>query len=989
MTPQQFIAKWQQVRLSERSACQQHFLDLCKLLGQPTPAEADPDGTWYTFEKGVQKTEGGQGWADVWMRDHFGWEYKGKHKDLKAAYSQLLLYREDLENPPLLVVCDMDRIEVHTNFTGTAKQVHAFGLADLAKPANLDILRRLFTDPNSLRPGITSEKITVEAAQRFAKLADEMRDKGIEPLRAAHFLMKLMFCMFGDDTALLPSGLFGKLLETAKANATMLPRLLQNLFDAMAHGGIFGSDVIAWFNGGLFADNDVIPLTTSEINTLANINKYDWASVEPSIFGTLFERTLDPGKRSQIGAHYTSRQDIETLLVPVLLAPLKREWDEVKRRCEDELWPKVVKAIKTKGTSAKSAVAKASPQRKAFDRAIVNFVERLAHVTVLDPACGSGNFLYVAIHMLLDLEKEVIAYAATRGLSLVPQVNPSQLSGLEINPYAQQLAQVVIWIGYLQWMHHNGFKMPDHPVLAPIDSIRCMDAILDLSDPEHPKEPQWPEAEFIVGNPPFLGYSKLRASLGHGYVESLFGFYGSALSNQSDICCYWFEKARMAIEQGKCKRAGLLATQGIRGGKNREVLKAINASGGTFFAISDQDWVLEGANVHVSLIGFDNGEQEQKELDGRSVRSINANLTSESDLTSARRLPENKGIGFVGGFKFGPFDITDGDARHLLAMPNVGPQPNSQVLKPWINGRDVLAPPRRMWIVDFGVDTAIERAALFEGPYSLVLARVKPERDKMRRQRRRERWWIHGESAPSLRAAIAGLPRYLVTPRVAKYRIFTWVEPHTLVDGQLVAFARCDDYFFGVLHSHIHEVWSLRQGTQLETRPRYTPTSCFETFPFPEPPAELSEAIAVAARELEQLRSRWLNPPEWTKTEVLEFPGSVDGPWRRYIDPATVRPAPASRPSSPAPLPGIGTVRWPRLVPKDSDCAASLSKRTLTNLYNQRPAWLELAHRKLDEAVLAAYGWDPGISDEELLAKLLELNLKRAAEEARQRACGS
>jgi len=384
-------------------------------------------------------------------------------------------------------------------------------------------------------------------------------------------------------------------------------------------------------------------------------------------------------------------------------------------------------------------------------------------------------------------------------------------------------------------MHHNGFPIPNDPVLSPINSIKCADAILDLSDPKHPKEPEWPDAEFIVGNPPFLGYSKLRASLGHGYVEALFRLYGSAVSNQSDICCYWFEKARRAIEQGECKRAGLLATQGIRGGKNREVLEAINKSGGTFFAISDQDWVLEGANVHVSLVGFDNGEQQQKELDGRPVPSINANLTSGSDLTSARRLAENKGIGFVGGFKFGSFDITDDDARRLLAMPNVGPRPNSQVIKPWINGRDVLAKPRRMWIVDFGVDIPAESAALFEGPYSLVLARVKPERDAMRRKRRRERWWIHGETATNLRTAIANLPRYIVTPRVAKHRIFTWVEPHTIVDGQLVAFARCDDYFFGILQSRVHEVWTRAQGTQLrdvESGFRYTPTTCSKPFRF-------------------------------------------------------------------------------------------------------------------------------------------------------------
>ena len=594
MTPQQFIAKWQRVTLCERSACHEHFLDLCELFGQPTPAEADPDGTWYTFEKGVTTSEDKQGWADVWMRDHFAWEYKGKHKNLDAAYKQLQLYREALENPPLMVVCDMDRFEVHTNFTGTLKDKHTFDLAGLADPANLDILRKVFTDPNSLKPGITSESITIEAAKQFAKLADGMRDKGIEPLRAAHFLMKLMFCMFGDDTLLLPAGLFGKLLDTGKANPAMLPRLLQGLFEAMSKGGIYGTDIIHWFNGGLFADAEVLPLTMDEINTLIVINKYDWASVAPSIFGTVFERTLDPAKRSQIGAHFTGESDIEDLLRPVLLAPLRREWEQVKRLCEEDLWPKVVKASRSKATKATNATAKDSPQRKAFNRAILDFIERLAHVTILDPACGSGNFLYVAIRMLLDLEKEVIAYAATHGLSLVPQVNPAQLHGLEINPYAQELAQVVIWIGYLQWMHFNGFKMPDQPVLTPIDTIRRMDAILDLSDPEHPKEPDWPEAEFIVGNPPFLGDKKMRGELGDEYVEKLRCLYGGRLPGQCDLCCYWFEKARQEIVEGKCKRAGLLATQNIRGGASRVALTRIKESGDIFFGESDRNWILEG-----------------------------------------------------------------------------------------------------------------------------------------------------------------------------------------------------------------------------------------------------------------------------------------------------------------------------------------------------------------------------------------------------------
>ncbi len=922
------------------------------------------------------------------MRDHFGWEYKGRHKDLKTAYAQLLRYREALENPPLLVVCDMDRFEVHTNFTGTAKQVHAFNLAGLADGANLDILRRVFTDPQSLKPGITSEAMTVEAAERFAKLADGLRQKGIEPLRAAHFLMKLMFCMFGEDTALLPPGLFAKLLDTGKANPAMLPKLLGALFEAMRTGGIYGSDLILWFNGGLFDDAEVLPLTQQEINTLANINQYDWAAVEPSIFGTLFERTLDPAKRSQIGAHYTHRGDIETLLKPVLLAPLQRELTAVKEKCEADLWPKVVKQSRV-GQAQCRPTMKESPARRAFDRAILDFLERLAHVRVLDPACGSGNFLYVAIHVLLDLEKEVITYAADRGLAAFPRVNPTQLSGLEINPYAQQLAQVVIWNGYLQWMHYNGFKMPDHPVLTPIESVRQMDAILDLSDPEHPKEPEWPEAEFIVGNPPFLGGKLLRKNLGDEYVDAMFKLWGERVPREADLCCYWFERARAQIKLGKCHRAGLLATQGIRGGANRKVLERIKESGDIFFAVSDREWILDGATVHISMAGFDNGAESNRMLDDSGVSCINSNLTADVNLAEARRLGCNAGISFMGDTKGGPFDIPDSIATEMLHAPNPNGRPNSDVVVPWMNGLDITSRSRNMWIIDFGMVATMEIACLYDSPFAYIEAKVKPQRAASRTTI--DSRWLHERPRVEMRMAFERHTRYIATCMVAKHRMFTWLPTVCLPANVVIVFARSDDFFSGVLHSRIHRAWAFSRGTQLrekESGDRYTPTTCFETFPFPEPTPDQEAAIAAAAKELDELRSRWLNPPEWTKTEVLEFPGSLDGPWSRYVDPATIQKVGSRRASSTHPLPGplpegegdlfVGTVRWPRIVPRDADSAASLKKRTLTNLYNERPAWLDLAHKKLDDAVFAAYGWDAGMSDEELLERLLRLNLERA-----------
>ena len=989
MTPQEFIIKWQRSNLSERSACQQHFLDLCDLLGQPKPAEADPDGAFYTFERGLHKIGGQQGWADVWMRGRFAWEYKGKHKNLDAAYAQLLEYREDLENPPLMVVCDLNRFEIHTNFTNTPKRVYAFDLAELAKPQNLDVLRKLFTDPKALSPDVRAEAITKDAAERFAELADRLRmHPGVDAHRAAHFLMKLMFCMFGDDIGLLPPKLFSNLLENAKANPAMLTRRLENLFKSMAKGGDFGADTILRFNGGLFNDADVLPLKAEEINILIKVNEFDWSNVEPAIFGTLFERSLDPDKRSQIGAHYTSKEDILTLLEPVLMTPLRREWAEVKHRCEEILWPKVEKASR-QATGKKTGVsAKISKERKAFDRVVQDFTERLHGVKVLDPACGSGNFLYVSINLLLDLENEVIAYAASRGLSLIPQVSPTQLLGLEINPYAQQLAQVVIWIGYLQWIHHNGFKLPSDPVLEPIESISCQDSILDLSDPKHPKEPEWPKAEFIVGNPPFLGGNKIRSELGGDYVDQLFKLYDERIPAFADLCCYWFEKARQQIQKKKCKRAGLLATQGIRGGVNREVLKRIKESGDIFFAESDRNWILDGANVHISMIGFDNGQEKELLLDGNIVPLINSNLTKESDISRAKILSSNKGFSFQGPSPKAPFEIQFNVAINMLLEPsNVNGCPNSDVIRPIITAKEMVQKKEDMWTFDFGLMSEKE-AASYQSPFEYVKKHILPIR-KTRRDDYRGQWWQYARPRPEMREALKGKYRFITIPRIAKYRIFVWIDSAILANDSAIVFASQEDYLFGILQSHIHEIWALILGTRLETRPRYTPTTCFETFPLPNLTDKKSATIAEAARELDELRNRWLNPPEWTKTEVLEFPGSVDGPWARYVDPTTVHcphpnPLPKGEGTIGNNLPKgegtIGTVRWPRIVPKDTDCAAQLKKRTLTNLYNQRPQWLQNAHEILDAAVFAAYGWDPGINDEELLERLLKLNLEQSKE---------
>jgi MmeI, helicase spacer domain/MmeI, DNA-methyltransferase domain/MmeI, N-terminal domain len=415
LTPQTFAERWSKSTLSEKSASQQHFVALCHMLGQPAPAEVDLEGVFYTFEKGVQKTTGGKGFADVWYKDRFAWEYKGKHKDLVAAYNQLLLYKDDLENPPLLVVSDMERYEVHTNFTGTVKKVYSFTNDELPEPENLKVLRALFEDPDSLRPTRTSKGVTEEAAQRFARLADGMRARGVEPHEAAHFLNKLLFCLFAEDIGLLPKGLFTEVVEATAGDPSLFARYAGELFAAMRDGGNFLLKSIPRFDGGLYAEGGVVPLTSEELELLAETARLDWGSVEPTIFGTLFERSMDPGQRARLGAHYTSREDILTIVEPVLMAPLRREWEEVRKKAEAE--------VEKARTSSKDTA------RNAFRRAeslLLGFAERLRGVRILDPACGSGNFLYVSLKELLDLEKEVATFAGKMGLTpFFPGVSPA------------------------------------------------------------------------------------------------------------------------------------------------------------------------------------------------------------------------------------------------------------------------------------------------------------------------------------------------------------------------------------------------------------------------------------------------------------------------------------------------------------------------------------------------------------------------------------
>ena len=896
MEPQEFVAKWHNVTVNESQGAQTFFNDICALVDHPDIVSyGNTDAFNFEF-----KADSGR--ADAFLENHFGWEFKSKDSDLDEALNQLLKYQVHLKTPPLLIVSSFQTIRIQTNVPGMVTVRHVIPVAELDRKEHLDKLKWAFHAPDEFRPDRTLEDATKETADVFHAIVQDMEKHNVDAEKLARYLNQIVFCLYAEDAGLLPEGLFTNIVNQQNHDAGAFDQVVQNLFGLMASGGFFGADHVRHFNGDLFSTVDTVIFSPSAMLQLHEATKKDWRNIEPSIFGTLFERALDASKRSQLGAHYTGAADIDLVVQPVVMDPLRREWDTARQDAD--------------------ALAGAGNDIAARAR-LQAFQDRLASVKVLDPACGSGNFLYTALRSLLDLEKDVIDFNDARDWEeMVPRVQPNQMLGLEINAYAAELARTALWIGYIQWHLSNGIHYRQTPILTPMDTIRQTDAILAEGDTENPQEAEWPAAEFIIGNPPFLGSQLLRSNLGDEYVNAMFSLYGDRLTGGSDLVCYWFEKARSLISTGNASRAGLLATQGIRGGTNRRVLQQIKECGDIFLAWSDQPWILDGAAVHTSIVGFDDGSEVNRQLDGDLVKSINSNLTTGVDLTAASRLKDNLGIAFMGDIKVGSFEIDKQTADEMLRQPNPHGKPNSDVIKPWMIGRDINQISRNMRIIDFGANMLEAEAALYEAPFEYVVANVKQHRIKNRMRRRAERWWLHGSAAPKMRQALNGLQRYIGTSEVSRHRMFSYIDGDVLPDHTIIVFARDDDYTFGILHSRIHELWALAMGTQLESRPRYTPTTCFETFPFPEPTDAQRTAIAEAAALLNERREGWLNPLDATEAE--------------------------------------------------------LRKRTLTNLYNQRPTWLANLHATLDAAVAAAYGWPADLPDAAILENLLALNLQRS-----------
>ena len=948
MTPQEFVEKWANTTLGERQTYQLHFSDVCQLVGHAPPdgSGKDRNGKLFVFEKYVKEKRGEGGYADVYYEDHFAIEYKApnRHKSLDDAFKQLQRYHRQLKMPPLLIVTDIENWRIHTNFTSTVPETYEFTNSEISdRPEVFQWLKYIFENPGRFNPERNTKLVTEEAALALKAVVDNMRQRwNLSPQRVARFLTRIIFSLFAEDIGLLPAmlegkGLFTYLVEHTKNNPENFSQDIGELFGKMEDGGRMHSRDIRWFNGALFRGVEVENLSPNAISQLLSACLLDWEYVEPAIFGTLFERCLDPDKRAQLGAHYTSPDDIMLIVEPVLMQPLRCEWaitQEKARPSRDKY--RYAESVRAK-EKAKSELLALRDQ----------MLDRVRTTTVLDPACGSGNFLYISLQQLMNLELEIVTDVLWDDIDRASlRVSPKQLYGIEIDEIAHALSSIVVWIGYIQWREHHGYRYDEVPLLQDLsENIVCKDAILAFDEVGNPTEPDWPAVDVVVGNPPFLYGSKLRSELTDTYYEALTKLYSDRVPGRADLVCYWFEKAREYLENGSATRAGLLATSSIRGSANRDVLNRIKDTGDIFMAWSDRKWELPGASVRVSMIGFDNGKQKERTLDGIPAIVIHSDLTAAVDITIARRLHENGGLCFKGTDKGGKFDISEGFATQLLKADGK----NADVVRPWVNARNLVRVRKKMWIIDFNQMT-YEEAKEYCLPMEYVETKIKPNRITNAEKLSRERWWLHQRPRPNMRQAMLDrrISRYICTPRHSKYRIIVWLDTNILPDSANVAIVRDDDYFWGALHSKFHEKWALRMGTSLGPTPRNTQTTTFETFPFPWSPGSedtsqpAHAAISRAAKQLHEERHAWLNPAGASEKEVK------DRTLTNLYNALQV-------------FRGLDTM-------KTKHAAANFAPR------------LDELHRALDEAVCDAYGWEYAIlnDEENILRRLLALNLARA-----------
>jgi hypothetical protein len=949
--------------------------------------------------------------------------------------------------PPFLLVADVGHsIAVYADWSRAGGHYQPFPdpnnyripITELHREELRERLRLIWTDPLALDPSRRSARVTKQIADRLARLAKSLEDSpspltplqgrgeqravasplstaaagegapgdrqgpGVRAIKQqgeiAKFLMRCLFTMFAEDAGLLPEKAFTELLrKTRRQPAGFVPNL-EALWQTMNTGGfsIVLNATVRRFNGGLFADCSALPLDEDQIQLLIEAAEADWREVEPAIFGTLLERALDPRERHSLGAHYTPRAYVERLVQPTILEPLRREWESVQTaalaRAEDD--------------KTEEAIAE-----------VERFLQRLADLRVLDPACGSGNFLYVTLELLKRLEGEVRNTLQDLGQGQISigltgaTITPENMLGIELNPRAAAIAELVLWIGYLQWHLRSTGGVSDlgEPIIRDYHNIENRDAILSWERTEplldkdgkpvtrwdgvtykiHPvtgqevpdegarsqvqsfigaKKAEWPEADFIVGNPPFIGEKRMRDLLGDGYTESVRTVYNKLPA--VDFVMYWWHKAAEATVNRKTNIFGLITTNSIVQTKNRKVVE-IGLSQGVViaFAIPDHPWVdnQDGASVRIAMsvgtlqqieghlaevveeVNLDN--YEAKISIAQSIGYINSTLNIGPDVASAIKLLSNKGMVFQGVKIGGSGFLIDDNLKKYWIGNNSNYE---QHLPKLVAGTDLAKRRKNRYCIDLYGNSIEEVREKFPEAYQHLKSNVYPIRQNSRREAYRDNWWIFMEPRSTMRSGLKGIPKYIATVETSKHRYFSLLPTdYTIADGSLAIVVSDDPYHLGILSSKVHVLWALAQGGTLEDRPRWQNGPCFETFPFPTPTDSQKQTIRELAERLDAHRKRQQAlHPKLTMTGMYNVLEQV-----RAGEPL-------------------------------SDKERKVYEQGLVGILRQ-------LHDELDAAVLEAYGWEDliRVSDEphaalrgasdEVLQRLVDLNAERAAEEAR------
>lgn len=1034
-----FIDRWSSADGSERANYQLFLTELCTLLDlpQPEPASEAASENAYAFERRVtfNQPDGSQdyGFIDLYRRGSFVCEAKKTGKVLGSqawdaamirAHAQAQRYARALPaaegRPPFLLVLDVGRaLEIYSEFSRSGgayvpypdPRSHVVRLEELAGKHVRDRLRKIWLDPLSLDPSLESARVTKGIARDLAKLAESLEKQGYDAESVAAFLMRCLFTMFAEDVGLLPGRSFADLLQESLEKPELFQHLVPGLWKAMNEGG-FSAQIrtkVLQFNGGLFAEQRVLPLDKKQLALLRMAAEQDWSAVEPAIFGTLLERALDPDERHKLGAHYTPRAYVERLVMPTVIEPLRSDWEDVRG------------AAFTLDQQGKRK--EAVEQLRAFHR-------ELCKLRVLDPACGSGNFLYVTLEHLKRLEGEIfnaldeLGDTQERLEETGVTVDPHQMLGLELNPRAARIAEAVLWIGYLQWHYRTrGAVDPPEPVLKDFHNIEKQDAVLAWDKIEYvldedgrpvtrwdgkttkthpvtgelvpdesaqvpveryvnPRKAEWPEADFVIGNPPFIGNKRMRGSLGSGYVDALRSVYPN-IPSSADYVMYWWHTAASLTRSDRIRRFGLITTSSIVQEFNRRVVE--HHLDGNYvslvYAVPNHPWVdgSEGADVRIALTVGKRGNSTgilASETAGVSTPGetsivplhsregkITADLRVGADVTSTLQLAANQGISNRGVLPHGKGFLISQEQAQALGLGRVpGLEAHIRLFR---NGRDLTQVARNLMVIDlFGLDATDVRRR-FPDVYQWILERVKPERDQNPRASRRLNWWIFGEPNPTLRHRIEALHRYIATPQTSRHRVLVFLSSSVLPDDKIVAITVDSSDVFGILSSRIHARWALASGGWLGVGndPVYNKTNCLDTFPFPVLTEAQKTRIGDLAEQIDVRRKkRQKLHPKLKLTDVYNVLEKLRS--------------------------------GQELTDKDKKVHEQGLVTVLAEL-----------HDELDAAVLDAYGWSdlapalvgkPGgltpsnlkspeqeQAEERLLERLVALNAERAAEEAR------